>query len=280
MAEKIYVNATATPGYVGSEKGIPMEGDRSAWDSMNYPYLHTNDVNTSVNSIHHSLGSGSWLAAPGNHVHSLLGLGSGSSLSGQLLTSLGTGSPTWLYLTNHSHAGSAIGDGNKINIYGLLSDTATNGFVLTSNGTGSVSWKAPDSWRVGLTQNETIKDSDKTFTVPVSTEWQILWIWVEYSCSSKEGNRQLEVQLQSAGSVVIAQWQTAMAQPVSLTYKYLFGIAVQDLTSPRDIDYVTTPLPAGTFLSAGQKVRIWDNNAIDSSEDTMIVRLQYAYRSI
>ena len=37
-----------------------------------------------------------------------------------------------------------------------------------------------DSWRVGLQSDETLNDSDKTFTVSANQEWQILWVWVEY----------------------------------------------------------------------------------------------------
>ena len=280
MTDNIHVNATATPGYSGSEKGVPMEGDRSAWDALFYPLLHTNDTDTSAYAIHHTLGSGSWTAAPGNHTHDLLSLSSGSSYAGQLLTSLGSGSSTWLYLTDHTHSGSAAGDGGKIDIYSLMSDTAPNGFVLTADGSGSASWQPPDSWRIGYTEDTTPSNSDKMFTVPANTEWQILWVWVEYGASAQDGNRQLELQLQSSASVVIAQWQTGVFQQVNYFYKYLFGIAAPDMTSPRDVIYITTPLPGGTFLSAGQKIRIWDNRAIDASGDDMTVRLQYSYRSV
>ena len=40
MTGKIYINAAGMPGYSGSMRGDPMEGDRSAWDAKNYPLLH------------------------------------------------------------------------------------------------------------------------------------------------------------------------------------------------------------------------------------------------
>lgn len=280
MSDKIHTNAVAMPGYSGSMRGIPIEGDRSAWNARDYPTLHTNDTDIGTYAIHHTIGSGSWVAASGSHVHTLISLSSGSSLSGQILTSLGNGSATWLYLANHSHAGSAIGDGNKIAIESLTSETATTNFVLTADGSGSAAWQPADSWRVMLTENTTSNDSDKIFTVPASKEWQILWIWVEYTCTATFGIRQLEIQLQSSTGTTIAQWQAATPQDQLLTYKYLFGIAAQDLTAPRDFSYITTPLPAGTFLSAGQKVRIWDNKVRDAAADDMIVRMQYAQRTV
>lgn len=280
MAEQVHINAAAMPGYSGSMRGIPIEGDRGAWNARDYPLVHTNDIDIGINSLHHTLGTGSWVAAPGNHTHLLINLSSGSSISGQLLTSIGSGSATWLYLTNHSHAGSAVGDGNKIPITSLTSESASNLFVLTADGSGSASWQPADSWRVNLIEDINLNDSDKTFTVPSNREWQILWIWVDYSCTSTAGTRQLEIQLQTAASNVMGQWQAATPQDQSLEYKYLFGIATQDMTSPRDLYYITTPLPAGTFLSAGQKIRIWDNKIRDASGDDMIIRMQYAQRSV
>lgn len=280
MTKNIYINAVAMPGYSGSMRGDPMEGDRSVWDSKNHPLLHTNDTDTGINAIHHTLGTGSWVAAPGNHIHVLIDLSSGSSINGQLLTSIGGGSATWLYLNNHSHAGSAAGDGSKINITSLISETAPNNFVLMSDGSGSSSWQPADTWRVNLVEDTASNDSDKIFTVPASKEWQILWIWVEYTATMTYGTRQLEIQLQTTTGNIMGQWQAATSQDQSLMYKYLFGIAAQDMTSPRDYMYITTPLPAGTFLSAGQKIRIWDNKVRDVTGDDMIIRMQYAQRQI
>jgi len=162
----------------------------------------------------------------------------------------------------------------------LSSGSATEGYVATADGSGSIVWLPPDSWRVSLVEDTATNDSDKLFTVPENTEWQILWAWVEYTSTATSGSRQLELQLQDSGSVVIAQLQTGVEQDINLVYKYLFGIAVPDLTAIRDGGYLTTPLPGGTFLSAGQKIRIWDNNAIDAAADDMIVKIQYSYRSI
>jgi len=51
---KIYTNAVAMPGYsdVGEDRGVPIPGDRGAWNAKNYPLRHTNDINE---GIHHTL---------------------------------------------------------------------------------------------------------------------------------------------------------------------------------------------------------------------------------
>jgi hypothetical protein len=297
---------------------IPLRGDRSAWDAASYQTLHTNDVDTSASAIHHTLGIGSSQAASGDHSHP----GSGSMV------------------INHSHSGSQIGDGGKLNwnnvwtdsvhdhssngqggilnLTSLSSGAAVSGYVLTADGSGSAVWNPPAptiipldnlsdvyvpapkdgdvltwnalsgswiayrgvDWRVTLAQDITTDDSDKIFTAPPNTEWQILWIWVEYTSTATAGIRQLEIQIQDASSNIIGQFQTGVTQSEELVYKYLFGIGVGDLTSPRDDTNVTTPLPAGTFLSGGQKIRIWDNNTVDPTADDMVVKLQYASRNL
>jgi len=136
------------------------------------------------------------------------------------------------------------------------------------------------AWRVTTTKDENLNDSDKLFTVPASTEWQILSIWVEYTSSATIGARQLEIQLQDNVGSVIAQWQAGMGQDSSLTYKYLFGIAIPDLLYLRDTGYLMTPIIGMTFLAAGQKIRVWDNKAKDVAVDDMLVRIEHAYRDI
>jgi hypothetical protein len=133
------------------------------------------------------------------------------------------------------------------------------------------------TWKISLISDITANDSDKIFTVPVNVEWEILWIWVEYSSSATGGNRQLEVQFQNDTGDVIASWQAGITQPEGLNYNYLFSTGIPDLTAVRDMNYLTTPLMGNSFLSAGQKIRIWDNNAVDPTADDMSIQIQYGY---
>lgn len=135
-------------------------------------------------------------------------------------------------------------------------------------------------WRVDSTKDETANDSDKLFTVPASTEWELLWVWVKYTSSSVVGTRQLEFQLQDSGSTVIAQIQTGITQGENNICNYLLSSGIPDTIAFRDVSYLMTPLMGNTFLSAGQKIRIWDNNAVDATGDDMNVYMNYGYRDI
>jgi len=169
-------------------------------------------------------------------------------------------------------------------------DTDTLGWmpVVQVDGTvdGStviVSGTTSESWRVALTQDEANNDSDKTFTVPAGQEWQVLWVWVEFASftgTAANPSRQVEIQLQDAANDVIGAWQPAQTQSNAQTRNYLFAPGLPDLLAFRDTSYLMTPIPPTLFLSAGQQIRIWDNNAVDASNDDMNIQLQYAWRSV
>jgi hypothetical protein len=137
-----------------------------------------------------------------------------------------------------------------------------------------------ESWRVALVADVAPNDSDKTFTVPANTEWQVLWIYIILATSADVGARQLEIEIQNAAAAVIGRFQVGVTQAANLTYNYLVAQAMPDLTALRDVVYLLTPLPAGLFLSAGQKVRIYDNNAVAVAADDMSIQLQYAFRPV
>lgn len=137
------------------------------------------------------------------------------------------------------------------------------------------------NWSIASLDNETADNSDKTFTVPTAKEYQILWIWVEYTSTATAGNRQLCIEIQDAAGDVIAQAaRVGTVQTASLTRNYLFAPAAADLLAFRDTDYITTPLPPTLFLSAGQKVRVYDKAAVAAAADDMVVQMQVATRSV
>jgi hypothetical protein len=286
----VYVNAVAHPSFAEDiGEGIPMKGDRSAWNTKYFRGEHTNDIDSgSSTSIHHTLSTsyyidrttGSYKAAPGIHAHYFRGMDSGSSLPGEILTSLGSGSSTWRALTSHTHSGSIAGDGGRFSADHISSGSAPVNSVLTNNVSGILTWELIDDWRISLVQNENLNASVKEFIVPENIEWQLLWAWVEYTSTITSGSRQLQIQILDSGSNVISEIQAGILQDNNLTYKYLFGMVLPDLTTIRDGGYLMTPLPSGTYVTAGQKIRVWDTNTIDSLADDMLVRLQYAYHPI
>jgi len=138
-----------------------------------------------------------------------------------------------------------------------------------------------DTWRVATISDTALNDSDKSFTVPASTERHILNIWVEFTSTATVGDRQLVVEIQIAGPDTTAQWARAgVVQAASLTYYYEFGPGLADLTAVRDTNYLTTPIPPTAVLKAADVLRIYDNNAVAAAADDMVVHIQHADRTV
>lgn len=152
--------------------------------------------------------------------------------------------------------------------------------LTNQHGTSSEGIPTKDTWTPSLQADETADDSDKTFTVPADTEWQLLSIWVEYTSTATAGTRQLVVEIQDSSNDVIGQIRAGATQAASLTYYYQFAAGMADLTAVRDTDYLMCPLPPTWILPAGYKVRVYDNNAIDAAADDMIVQMIVAGRSV
>jgi len=136
-----------------------------------------------------------------------------------------------------------------------------------------------ESWRVTLTQDEAV-GSNKLFTVPAATEWQILAIWAEMTSVGVSGNRQVSIQVLDSAADVTARIQAGVTQASGITRHYLFAPGLPDLIAFRDTDSLMTPFPPTFILAAGEAIRVWDNKNIASGLDTLNVQLRYAYRSI
>jgi len=135
-----------------------------------------------------------------------------------------------------------------------------------------------DTWTITLISDEATNDNDKTITVPAGTEYQILWIWVEYASDGNAGDRQLQIDFRDDADDVIGQIRPGAIQAASLTRYYMFASSLADLSAFRDTDYLMTPLPPTLFLSAGQDIRIRDNNGVSAGDD-MVIQMQVASRS-
>lgn len=130
-----------------------------------------------------------------------------------------------------------------------------------------------DGWIATLQSEEVVDDSDKTFTVPAGTEWEILSIYVEYISTATAGNRQVAIRFTDGADDIIGQVRAGIAQAASLTRFYQFGVGLADLTAFRDTDFLMTPLPRGLVLPAGYKVRVFDKAAIAAAADDMDVQM-------
>ena len=156
------------------------------------------------------------------------------------------------------------------------------------DGTGNSYWLLVDSegrlivspgFTPGLSAEETANDSDKSFTVPANTEWMIKSIWVELITTVSAGDRQMEIQIQDDSADVIGSIRAGIVQTASLTRYYLFALGVADLTSFRDTDHLTTPIPE-LWLPASYVLRVFDNAAVDVAADDMVVQIRYASRAV
>lgn len=155
------------------------------------------------------------------------------------------------------------------------------------DGTGTTLWMhgdangdVIDAWHPSLQVDEAANDSDKTLTVPASTEWEVLTIWLEFATTGTATVRQMVVEFQDDSGDVIFQMRAGATQDVSLTYYYAFGQAFgAEITSVRDSDFLYMPLPK-IILPAGYKIRIYDNNAVDAAADDLNIQMLVNARSV
>ena len=131
-----------------------------------------------------------------------------------------------------------------------------------------------------IAKNGPVVNSNKTFTVPDGQEWQILWVYVQYTSTATAGNRQLTIRALSDGATTLMQVKAGSTQAASLTRYYTFAPSLADLTAFRDTSYLMTPLMPTFFLSAGQQLQILDSAAIAAAADDLLVYVQLAYRSV
>ncbi len=124
-------------------------------------------------------------------------------------------------------------------------------------------------------------DNILDFTVPASTEYHVMSIYVTFDPDSDVGDsdRQLEVQVLDNDSDVVARFVTGAVQPVGPTYDYVLAPGVIDITSVRDTNYMSTPIPATLILPAAFRLRVFDNKAAPGG-DSIVVRAMVQQRSV
>ncbi len=147
------------------------------------------------------------------------------------------------------------------------------------SGFSSLTVLPSDPYTSGLHPDEASDDSDKTFIVPASKVWQVLWIWIELITTATVGNRQMMIEILDSADDVILQVRAGAVQAASLTRYYLFAPGMMDLAVFRDTDYLATPLPPTLILPAGFKIRVADKAAVAAAADDMVIQMQIAERA-
>ena len=136
-----------------------------------------------------------------------------------------------------------------------------------------------DTWSVTSEGDSQDNNSDKSFVVPVYSEYELLSAFVTLSTDATVGNRRVVLEMSDSGSV-IAQVRAGIVQAASLVRKYMFGAGLPNMSSFLDTDYLSIALPQGIILRDWYTVRIYDNAAISVSGDTLVTRMIFRIRSI
>jgi hypothetical protein len=164
-----------------------------------------------------------------------------------------------------------------ININASVGTTASIQTGALPQGTNLIG-EVRDSWRVSLESDVTANDSDKTFTVPADTEWQVRSIWTELISDSNAGNRQITIEMQDSGSVVIGKFNAGAVQAQDLTRYYMFAPSLELMVAFVGT-YISFPLPP-MFLAEGFKVRVYDSAVIAPTTDDMSIQMAISSRTI
>ncbi len=137
-----------------------------------------------------------------------------------------------------------------------------------------------DEWEIVTIEDAGLNDSDKTVVVPAGMEYQILWVYASLATTATVGNRNMAVAVNNTLGTQIFEVRTGVTQAASLTYNYTFAPSLADLTAVRDTTFVMTPLPPTLLLTAGQQLRVWDQNAVAAGADDLSLYVQVARRIV
>lgn len=125
---------------------------------------------------------------------------------------------------------------------------------------------------IELLTDLTSNDSDKTFTVPNNTIYEVILAHVVYTSTATAGNRQLLFAILDENSDLILDIHAGATQAASNTHHYSFLKGIFREASFID-DAIQVPLPTGLILKPGWKIRIYDGDAVDAAADDMTVKI-------
>jgi len=137
-----------------------------------------------------------------------------------------------------------------------------------------------NEWTTALVSEETLNDSDKTLTVPADTEYQVLWLYLEFTTTATVGDRQIQINILDGAADVIGQIRPNTTQAASLTYYYMIGPSLANQVAVYDTDHIQTPLPPTVFLPATYALRIFDNNAVAAAADDLVIQMAVGTHAI
>jgi hypothetical protein len=125
----------------------------------------------------------------------------------------------------------------------------------------------------------TANDSDKSFTVPNGKTWRLDWAHVILASTADVGNRQIEVQILDASSVLRIDFHAGTTQAANLTRHYVFQPGIFRETAFVDGE-IQTAIPMNMILPAGWSVRFYDSAAVAATADDMTISFQITEHAI
>lgn len=123
----------------------------------------------------------------------------------------------------------------------------------------------------------TVNDSDKTWTVPDDTTWELRWAHAVLVSTATVGSRRLRLVVTDGNDVEQLDIHAGATQAASLTRHYLMGQGVYRETSFVDTE-IHVPIAHDLILHPGWKLRFYDDAAIDAAADDLTVSFQVIER--
>ena len=113
---------------------------------------------------------------------------------------------------------------------------------------------AESRWIPSIAEGDTTSNNIHEFVVPKTESWHIMSIWCSLGTSNAGGGvRQLRLAFYSssgaAATDLFLEIRPGLTQDSELTYYYNFYPGAADITSVRDSDYVSVPIPATLVLN-------------------------------
>lgn len=124
----------------------------------------------------------------------------------------------------------------------------------------------------GVTQDLTLNDSDKTFTVPANQLWIIWWIAVNYTATAVAGGRTLVVDLQDPTPTIATRFSTGTdiaANNLELIHWGQGNSGFVDATG----QVLSGPMPTPLILEPAWSLRVYDLQETDPAADDMLVSI-------
>lgn len=130
--------------------------------------------------------------------------------------------------------------------------------------------------------DQTLNDSDKTFTVPANKQWKIRSIDSMLTATATVGNRLLGAYITTSADVIISAARCASCAATQTARTRIVPGQTFSTTALQQLGAVggtnvscTDGMANSVVLVAGMKIRVYDTAAIDAAADDLQVVLHY-----